>query len=486
MKPRFSVLLEDPEALGPRATPVARVVATVLGEPVADAKLRVRYCGGIVVRAVPGAIARQLIRGLAALELGAFLVPEADLRQAPRPRRLATIAPGAEELTLGVRSRPARAHPWPAVRALYVHALTGAAGSGEREPLGWGAVGSGLTGDAQRLVDAVAELEQRERTRLQLGVDLLVDDNLYRFAHDEPGIYAGLPERGEHTLDNFLRLVRALVDAAPPEVLVPPATRRFAETGELQGVLRTKREELDAFASWSLTAAAQGVGFGAEEPEDLADEVLSDADEAIVVDAAADDDVDELEDEALEDDEDEEQGEEDDAELALASQAELDDEDEDDEPDVDLDDEDLDDASQADLDEEDEPDDEHDDDLDDDDELLERAPDPGEDDVDLDDPDLDDPDLAALEGAEDEPDDEEPPPDPEIAAVLEHFDQTVRFDKSTLAELLSDAEAIDVDDVEVTPDPDVSETAAFFDPSSGSWNVQRLLAESDALETEDL
>ena len=109
----------------------------------------------------------------------------------------------------------------------------------------------------------------------------------------------GQLRRGTHSLENYLLLLRKLIRLAPPPVMVPPTTRRFAERATIGDIIFAKREELDAFAGWIVQALAHGVRFG--EPEELADEGLVDSDEAELV-ATSDEEAEELDDSELEPD----------------------------------------------------------------------------------------------------------------------------------------------------------------------------------------
>ena len=97
-----------------------------------------------------------------------------------------------------------------------------------------------------------------------------------------------LPERGDHSLENFLRLLRALVERAPGHVLIPPGARRLLERSEVESILFAKREAWESFSAWMIQAHERGVTFD-EDIDDIDDEELSDADEAILVGEVLDD-----------------------------------------------------------------------------------------------------------------------------------------------------------------------------------------------------
>ena len=401
-KDRVCVLLDDPTNLATSLQKAARVVAEAMGEHPADVGQRIRYGGGLVARDVSEAVGRQIARGLAAHGLGSFIVPRSALRPPPRPRRAGALLFDAQGVGLGMPLRPEKVtrHPWSLVRAIHAHALVEEAGSEEREALPRrGGNLRDLSPDARKLINDIRELEEKDRTTVRLGVDLLVGDDLYRIGNAEPGAYAGLelpalPEeallraswtqvaeagdaaRGKwvewegvvsavldrqaglvevaeriggatqptrlrlsdprevalrrlqpnvpiayrgridgwdgqalllgdaalrrpgHSLENYLLLVRSLLAQAPPSVMIPPTSRRFAERAQITDVTFAKREELDAFTQWLVLALAQGIRFG--EPEELGDEGLVDADEAELVAGPGGEEAEDLEDEELE------------------------------------------------------------------------------------------------------------------------------------------------------------------------------------------
>lgn len=115
-----------------------------------------------------------------------------------------------------------------------------------------------------------------------------------------------LPERSTIALENYLALVALLAKSAPPAVKVAKLTRRFVGGPRRGAYSFSKREELDAFTTWTLHALAAGIEQGAE-PEDLADEGLEDETGAPAP-AAKDEDE---EDEEGEDEDEDEEGEDD-------------------------------------------------------------------------------------------------------------------------------------------------------------------------------
>jgi hypothetical protein len=274
-KARLSVLLDDPSQLHDKLLVIARVVANVLEEHPTDVAQRVRYGGGIVARDVAEPYAREITRGLAVLGLGSFLVEHGALMAAPRPRRIGGLEVGPQGVVITQRLKASETFAWSKVLALHAHALL--------EPKGEDDEASRRGGDLTRLGDAakrvlndVRELEEKQRAKITLGLDLLLDGPVcYRLTSDEPGIYASLPERSTIALENYLALVALLAKSAPSTVKVSKLTRRFVEAHDVGLVLFSKREELDAFTTWTLHALAAGIEQGAE-PEDLADEGLED------------------------------------------------------------------------------------------------------------------------------------------------------------------------------------------------------------------
>lgn len=194
-KERVHVLLDDPTNLAVSLQQAARVVAENVGEHPADVGQRIRYGGGMVARDVSEAVGRQIARGLAAHGLGSFIVPRAALRPAPRPRRIGALLFDAEGIGLGQPLRPEKVtrHAWSKVRAIHAHALTDQSGSEEREALPRrGGNLRDLSPDARKLINDIREHEEKDRSTVRLGIDLLVGDDLYRIGHAEPGTYAGL------------------------------------------------------------------------------------------------------------------------------------------------------------------------------------------------------------------------------------------------------------------------------------------------------
>ena len=97
-----------------------------------------------------------------------------------------------------------------------------------------------------------------------------------------------------HSLENYVHLVRKLVAVAPPSVLVPPATRAFAMgLMPFMGLVYTKPEELERFNAWMWLATQNGISFS---PEEIGDELLEDADDAIPVDDSTVRDLEDVED----------------------------------------------------------------------------------------------------------------------------------------------------------------------------------------------
>lgn len=306
-KARLSVLLDDPSQLHDKLLVIARVVANVLEEHPTDVAQRVRYGGGIVARDVAEPYAREITRGLAVLGLGSFLVEHATLMAAPRPRRIGGLEVGPEGVKITQRLKATESFAWSQVLALHAHALM--------EPKGEDDEASRRGGDLTRLGDAakrvlndVRELEEKQRSKITLGLDLLLEGPVcYRLTSDEPGIYASLPERSTIALENYLALVALLARSAPAKVKVAKLTRRFVEAHDVGLILFSKREELDAFTTWTLHALAEGIEQGAE-PEDLADEGLEDETGAPAPAAKQEADDEEEAGDEEEDEEDEDEG----------------------------------------------------------------------------------------------------------------------------------------------------------------------------------
>ncbi len=305
-KQRFSVLLDDPSSLATSLMKIASLVAQAVGEHPTDVAQKVRYGGGIVARDVPGHYAREIARGLAALGLGSFLVDQVSFTPAPRARRMGQLEFGEAGVSIAQRLRAPEPLPWADVLAIHAHAaLDPTSGEEGEPPARRGGDMTLLSEGARRVLGALRELEDRERARVVLGLDVVVKGPvLYRLTSTDPGIYGSLRDRSTIALENYLALVRELTAAAPSNVLVPPATRRFADDMDITRVLYAKREELEAVNTWLLAAIAEGVAADEATPEDLDDEGLEDADEAIPLapgGAADDDAADEVDDDELED-----------------------------------------------------------------------------------------------------------------------------------------------------------------------------------------
>ncbi|MCA8920379.1 MAG: hypothetical protein KDD82_01145 [Planctomycetes bacterium] len=117
--------------------------------------------------------------------------------------------------------------------------------------------------------------EPGQRVRYRARVDAVGADGTIELSDGEFKL-------APHSLENYVHLVRKVVASVPPEVLVPPSTRAFAQgLMPFQGLVFAKPEELEAFNAWLLLASQNGISFNAE---DLGDEFLEDADEAIPVD----------------------------------------------------------------------------------------------------------------------------------------------------------------------------------------------------------
>ncbi|MBX3471909.1 MAG: hypothetical protein KF878_34070 [Planctomycetes bacterium] len=305
-KQRLSVLLDDPAALATSLMKVARVVAQVLEQHPTDVAQKVRYGGGIVARDIAAPYAREIARGLAALGLGSFLVDAGRFPAAPRARRVGQFEFGAEGVLIAPRLRPPEQVPWSRVLAIHAHAsLDPTSGEEDDGPARRGGDVTRLSEAARGLLGALREFEDRERARVVLGLDVLLEGPaIYRMTSTDPGIYGALAERSTIALENYLSLVRTLVAAAPEGVLVPASTRRFVQDSDFTRILFAKREELEAVNTWILAAAAEGLAQTEHEPEDLPDEGLEDAEDAIPLapDAERDDgSADEIEDAELED-----------------------------------------------------------------------------------------------------------------------------------------------------------------------------------------
>lgn len=455
-KDRFHVLLDDPSALAPSLPVAARVLAQVLAEHPTDVASRIRYGGGVVARAVTEPYAREISRGLAAVGLGSFLVPSVEFSAPPRPRRVGVFEPDAGGVWISQRLRDPERKAWGDVLAVHAHvgADPSASDDGEGPPRRGGDV-TQMSEDARRLLGDLRAFEERERVRLVASLDVLVAGPvLYRMTSDDPGIYGALASRSTMALENYLALVRRVVEVAPAGVLVPGGTRRFAASADLSAVLYAKREELDAFNSWVIHALAEGVALRGPEPEEVDDEGLEDEDEAIVVGGATAaahaqdaDDLDDLAEDELDDDDDEDDEQDDDAQVdAPAADPEV--------------------ARAAAL-----------------FERTERLDARAVQSILADARSLGDTGTFRLSAEERDA----VAGDPEVAQAAALFEQSGRLDASDVRSILAGAAALD--EVEADPaavDPEVAAAASFFEPSSGRWDVQQVLQSADEVDDEDL
>jgi hypothetical protein len=425
--PRYHVLLDDPEALSTELSAVARIVARCIGQPFPDALGRVRYGRGIVARGLYTKPARDLTRGLARMGLGAFMVAVEEFLPTPRARRVGEVEIDDEGLLLTLRGRqgaPPIRESWAEVWAINPCAVVLESGSEERGALRRGDPVVGLTPAALALTKGLRRHRERERAPLRLAIEILTEGpRLYRLLSGDTGIYANLNSRSDNSLENFLQLLDELLSRTPARVLIPPGSRRM-QAGDLSHALFAKRESLENFTSWLFQAVRHRVSFD-DDIDDIDDDEMSDADEAIVVGDALHDDG---EAEDLDDDD-------------LGSGDDVDDEE--------IDDLDLDADLDADL----------DDDL-----------------GDLDDADLDDDDLEGVdaEGAES---------DADVQQALGHFDQSQRLDLAAIEAMLSQSRDIADEDTEgedAEADGEVERAMGLFDGPSGPWDVRELLSEEDA------
>jgi hypothetical protein len=319
-KRRFVVLLDDPSELATDLQTIAHVVAESMGQPVADALGSVRYGAGILVRSVPEPVARAISRGLAALTppKGSFLVEARDFQAPPRAIRAGKVELKPDGVCLAPYMRDDRmeTYGWDDVLAIHAHALPGRRGSSEeggKLPRRGGDMKQ-LSDAAIKLVDGIRKFEERERVQASLGLDILVaGPKLYRVSHDTPGLYASLPSKAIHALENYVRLIDFVLGlAAGRSTLVPQRTRRFRAQHEFGDLLYAKREELDNFNAWLIQALSEGIST-ADEVEDLGDDALEDAETAIVVggpgsDEGLIDDAEDISDEELDELEDDDEG----------------------------------------------------------------------------------------------------------------------------------------------------------------------------------
>lgn len=426
-KQRFSVLLDDPSSLAASLMKIARVVAQAMGEHPTDVAQKVRYGGGIVARDVPGPYAREIARNLAALGLGSFIVEQASFTPAPRARRVGQLDFGPDGMKIAQRLREPETFAWEDVLAIHAHgSLDPTSGEEGEPPARRGGDMTLLSEGARRVLGALREFEDRERAHVVLGMDVVVrGPTLFRLTSIDPGIYGSLQQRSTNALENYLSLVRELTAAAPASVLVPKSTRRFAEDHDFTRILYAKREELEAFNTWLLAAISQGLAADEATPEDLPDEGLEDADEAIPVapsGTAEDEQADEIDDAELEDSDHAESEADEGAPGDGGAAAD------DDPP---LDHSVVDDASADDLDDED---------------------------------------MA----------DDVPTDDPELAETVQLFEKTGRFQVDDVKAIVSEAQQFDaeVDIASADPDadPEVKEALGFFDTKpSGKWEVREVL-----------
>ncbi|MEZ0229126.1 MAG: hypothetical protein ACAI25_10915 [Planctomycetota bacterium] len=339
----FHVLLNDPTVLGSRTGEVARVVAKAFGQPVADVSQRVRYGGGIVAREVAEEKAREIAAKLGEVQIPTIVVPSAAIEPLPRARRIAGIVIEADGVRTVVRgsTKGGETIPWARVRSFHVNALARALSPAEveegRKPRALADV-ENASDEVRKLSAEIDYWEDREKThRIDLCIDLIADDPVLvgRMTADEAD-YSALEGKKQGALENFFRLVRALLAKAPRSLIVPPTTRAFAATADWESCLFDKPEQRDAFNLWLLSAVRHGTPFGLDGAEEVDDAEVDedDEDEADDVDETEVDEteVDEAEvDEAEDDDEDDDESREENlkaaeaagGDAALASELEL-------------------------------------------------------------------------------------------------------------------------------------------------------------------
>lgn len=337
------VLLHDPSVLATRTGEIARLVARAVKQPIPDVAQRVRYGGGILARDVAPEVAAKVVGDLAVLEVEAFVVSEeSNCLVLPRTRRVAGLAFGPEGLVGSIRGSTKREEiPWSRLRAVHVDAFARELSPEEVEegrPTRALPDVKRVPEEILRFTSEVALYEDRERTRrIELCLDLIAEDPLLvaRISADEAD-YSGLEAKGDNALANFMTLIRQLLAALPKKVVVPPATRRFAESLDWRGILVEKPEQRDAFNLWFAHAVHHGRPYGVdaaalaalEDASEVHDDELEDADEALVVEEHEDSsDAEDLADDETHDEDDEGDGEdegEDDAKAKAVAGADAD------------------------------------------------------------------------------------------------------------------------------------------------------------------
>jgi len=268
-EPRFHILVDDPGILASRLGDVARAIAKALKVPRTDAAQRVRYGAGIVGRDLPEPATDEILASFGQEGIGAFAIPSPEVEPLPRTLKLAGLAFVEGGLVGTFRGTDRREEiAWDRVRAFHVTVVARERSADEveegRTPRPLYDVTT-LPPDACRLSTELDFWEDRERTRkLELALDLLAQDPvLVARISAEDADYATLAEgKALSSLANFLLFVRALAARAPAHVVVPPATRAFAENASWKDLLVEKPEQREAQNLWLLHASRYGRAYG--------------------------------------------------------------------------------------------------------------------------------------------------------------------------------------------------------------------------------
>lgn len=269
-----SVLLTTVRPLD--AAGAGRALARLYGLSPQDATRRARYCGGILLDAVPPPEAEACAAALAAEGIGARRVPAGALPALGKPRRVVrveiedgglvlglglgqemVVAPDEPRLLLACavdEEIPApRGEPEGVRRRGRERAGTGTA---ERDPETLLAgEDTGLDPLSIRLISAIARRRRDERRAVALGLDLVLDGpRLYRIRRDdlESVRVPGLSGRAPHSVEAFLALSRAASARLGPQALRPPENAALLEAGLIEPALFTYWEELARYERWLL------------------------------------------------------------------------------------------------------------------------------------------------------------------------------------------------------------------------------------------
>lgn len=265
---KHSLILEPDAPLLVRE--VGEVLTAVLGLHPADARGRVRYCGGILVEGVDEDTGRSVHEGLRALGVPTRLVPLPRLPPAPRGFRAASLARVDDALIVRRPDTTSVVLLAPEVIAIHLHAIreqSGEAADRSATILGGplsiladpgSPAAQGLSPRGRRLLERLREPES-DGLELHLTIHAREPIGPVRVPRD-PFDYSGLGRQKQaHSLDNFLLLVEEVL-AVAPSALHRAQAETFLRSLDPGPIVRYKAEEVAAFDRWVHYLADAGCG----------------------------------------------------------------------------------------------------------------------------------------------------------------------------------------------------------------------------------